>query len=226
MIDITKHEFHMLKEGYHPDYITDDELGENVDDSKDYDTTYRKEVKRRLDGQMFYFEYIHNTADGGAWSHEEPCSGDFQVDLNKKDILDPYNELNLNEVIKEEPKKIKTLHDFYFDVKNKCSDFDLNNPIIPVEDLKSLLKEHNAMKTNGDLFTWFNSLLKIATKYEIEVEGLKHQFTGNKIKTKAHVLKYQDNYNEKFNILSKIKIQGQVFELTAKEIKKLRNSLN
>lgn len=211
-------------DGYHPEFESDDEQGEFVEQGKGADIIYKKTAIRKSDSVEFWFEYVHNTE--GGFNHDEPRDGSFKIDYKKEDTLDPYDELNLNEPVKVAKVKPLTSYDVYRDMKGECVDFDLEFPTVTPEELKAHFKTYNSAKVMSDLQIEFDRMIELSIKYKLEVESIKSAFDCYKSKPNTWLQKYEDDYKEKFNILTEITIQGQKYALTIKELKNLRKSIS
>lgn len=222
-ISITPHEYKMLMDGYHPEFESDDDPGEFVEQGKGADIIYRKAAFRKSDKVEFWFEYAHNTE--GGFNHDEPRDGNFKIDHKKEDTLDPFDELGLNEPEKVIEVKPRTIYDDLNDIKDVCVDFDLTSPTITHEELVILYKGYKSVITMSDLHIEFDKIVHIAVKYKLTAESIKGIFDKHKGKPQSWLNKYKDDYNEKFGVLTEVIVQGQVFHLTTKQVKSLRKSL-
>lgn len=231
-IEITPFEFKMILDGYHPEYNSSEDDGDFVENGKGADILYQKQVSRKIDNKVFNIQYLYNT-DGG-FRHDSPYDGDFIISKTKKDTLDPYNELKLNETKVEietdnyNKSEVELLLEEIDNNKKHYTEFDHKNPTITPEDMKYIFDTVNNTKTLGEFKDMQLVVLKKAIEYKHEPESIRFTkaFTGRFYSKAGWLQKYTDSYNEKFNIKTDITIQGQKFSLSQKEVIALRKQLN
>lgn len=223
LISITPHELKMLINGYHPEFETSDEQGSFVEKGKGSDIIFEKEAKRKSDGQIFKFSYIHNSEL--SWNHDSVYAGDFIVDESKEDTLDPYNELK--DVACKSENKSKTLYDQYEAIKDTLTPFTLDNPIVNPEVLADIFDRFCAAVTDREFVNFSSEFLKLAVEMNIEPYSIRSVFLKHREKkSRTWLSNYRDLYNKINDINTKIVIRGIEYEFSQKEIESLKKQLS
>lgn len=236
MINITLHEFKMIRDNYHPDYTSsDDSLGDFYEEGKGSDSIYKKEVIRKSDNKVFVLKTIYNTS--GGFIHDDPYDCDFEIDYEKEDTIDPYNELKLEERKKnkliEEEKRLKDIES-----KEKAASlvkFSNENPIIPFEEYKDYSKAYathfvlNKKISMDELNIFIEKFVSpLCEKYNLEKNSLFHSLSSLKSKTEISkwLCKYERIYNKATKTKKVITLKGKEIELTEREVSQLKSQLD
>lgn len=237
MIKITVHEFKMIREDYHPDYESKehgDELGDFYETGKGADIIYQKSITRKEDGAVFVLKTISNTS--GGFIHDDPYDCDFEIDYNKEDTIDPYDELKLEERKLAKEKAIEKEKEDKEKEAAKALEisFSLDNPVIPFQEYKDFCKSlvnHNMFSSKGtfqDLQDFLKEYIRpLCKKYNLEANSLFHSTSS--IRTKKGIsewlCKYEKAYNKKHSLNKVISVKGEIIEVTEKDIKSILNQL-
>jgi len=235
-IKITSHEFKMLRDDYHPEFTfkyaeDEDSIGIMDEEGSGADIIYKKTLIRKSDNKEFILKSTYNTAS--EFIHDEPFSCDFVIDSKKEDTLDPFNELDLEG--KKKRKEAKLLKDKedkkQEELQANLNDFDIENPVIPVDEYRELCLGFLKTKTFHDLQVYVKEVTApLALKYNLETGSLHYPLTtyhNSKDKMMKMVLKYEKNYNKNRNITKviSVKVQGQILELSETEARSILKQL-
>lgn len=205
MIYITKNEFKMLLDDFHPEYKAQNDteietLGHFFDNGKGADIIYEKMFVRLSDNKVFALRTIYNNEIQSI--HEDfTYDCDFTISARK------------TEQKKQEEKKPE--------IKEKFPDFDLNLAQLTMTELDTLHKTFKKAKNIKELQEFLSlKIIPISNKYKIDSSSLYYFFTSpDNLKNLNKI--YKKIYHSVHNLTTEITIQGHTFQLTEKEIEKI-----